>query len=237
MDKPGISEQQYTELVDTLHRWGLDSPELIAEMADHYAEKSRELMAQGYSWAQALNSIKTKKTYRALRRMQAAYAAYAKKSAGRMLLHEMRAALHPRYLVPVLGLGVLSFWMMQSAITVPIFQWMLLSKNLVVLGATLYYLDFDRRTQRLFNDGNLYFGWLIVLDVVLLVNHSSGLISSRNSLIALQAAQSNMGYIAIGLALSYYLNVVNFRVIQTIRKSFDLLPDSVIQTLKKHENR
>ncbi len=66
------NEQEY-ELVDFLKRWGIDHPELLAEMTDHYTEMALESMASGISWDRVLDSWKTKETFRGLRKIQKAY--------------------------------------------------------------------------------------------------------------------------------------------------------------------
>lgn len=68
-----LDQIQEKELIDFLKRWGIDHPELLAEMADHYAEKALAEMASGKNWDQVLADWKTKETFRALRKIQKAY--------------------------------------------------------------------------------------------------------------------------------------------------------------------
>jgi hypothetical protein len=69
MDRDLTPAQRY-ELIDFLKRWGIDHPELLAEMTDHYTEKALESMATGNTFDGALDSWKTKETFRTLRKIQ-----------------------------------------------------------------------------------------------------------------------------------------------------------------------
>jgi hypothetical protein len=72
MDRDLTPTQRY-ELIDFLKRWGIDHPELLAEMTDHYTEKALESMASGNTWEATLDYWKTKETFRTLRKIQHDY--------------------------------------------------------------------------------------------------------------------------------------------------------------------
>lgn len=68
-----LTKEQESKVIDFLKRWGIDSPELLVEMTDHYCEIATESMSRGISFEKTLDSWKTKKNYLNLRQVQSEY--------------------------------------------------------------------------------------------------------------------------------------------------------------------
>jgi hypothetical protein len=68
-----LTSNQEAALIDFLKRWGIDSPELLAEMTDHYAVRAEEMMREGKTFDRTLDSWKTKSTFLQLRKIQSEY--------------------------------------------------------------------------------------------------------------------------------------------------------------------
>ncbi len=68
-----LTPYELRELTLFLKRWGIDHPELLAEMVDHYGEKMLNEMAEGRKFQEILSSWKTKTTFHALRHIQREY--------------------------------------------------------------------------------------------------------------------------------------------------------------------
>jgi hypothetical protein len=65
-----LTDVQVSKVIDFLKRWGIDSPELVFELTDHYCEKAKDQMKQGWSFEKVLDSWKTKKHFRELKSIQ-----------------------------------------------------------------------------------------------------------------------------------------------------------------------
>jgi len=74
-----LSDAQVSLVIDFLKRWGIDSPELVFELTDHYCEKAKDKMEQGCSFKEALDSWKTKKQMKELRQIQSDFEVIVKK--------------------------------------------------------------------------------------------------------------------------------------------------------------
>jgi len=68
-----LTTQEHLKLIDFLKRWGIDSPELVFELTDHYTEKALERMTQGESFEAVLDSWKTKRHFYELRKIQSEF--------------------------------------------------------------------------------------------------------------------------------------------------------------------
>jgi hypothetical protein len=74
-----LSKQQESRVIDFLKRWGIDSPELLVEMADHYCMAAEEGMREGKAFEEVLNGWKTRKNYLELRKIQTEFEQVFKK--------------------------------------------------------------------------------------------------------------------------------------------------------------
>ncbi|MEM9051452.1 MAG: hypothetical protein AAGC47_05300 [Bacteroidota bacterium] len=70
MAKEALTDKQVSQIIDFLKRWGIDSPELVYELTDHYCEKALEQMTEGKSFQQVLDSWKTKPHFLSLKKIQ-----------------------------------------------------------------------------------------------------------------------------------------------------------------------
>jgi hypothetical protein len=66
-----LSKEQESLIIDFLKRWGIDSPELVFELTDHYCEKAKDQIKQGWSFEKVLDSWKTKNQFHVLKKIQA----------------------------------------------------------------------------------------------------------------------------------------------------------------------
>lgn len=74
-----LTDVQVSLVIDFLKRWGIDSPELVFELTDHYCEKAKDLMQHGWSFEKVLDSWKTKKHFRELKTLQSDFEQISKK--------------------------------------------------------------------------------------------------------------------------------------------------------------
>lgn len=79
MAERDLTGAQVSLVIDFLKRWGIDSPELVFELTDHYCEKAKEKMEQGWSFEKALDSWKTKRHFRELKKIQSEFEDIVKK--------------------------------------------------------------------------------------------------------------------------------------------------------------
>jgi len=70
MVKHELTDMQVSQIIDFLKRWGIDSPELVYELTDHYCEKALDQINEGKSFEQALDSWKTKPHFLSLKKIQ-----------------------------------------------------------------------------------------------------------------------------------------------------------------------
>jgi hypothetical protein len=70
MAERDLTDAQVSLVIDFLKRWGIDSPELVFELTDHYCEVAKERMEQGWSFEEVLDSWKTKKHFLSLKKIQ-----------------------------------------------------------------------------------------------------------------------------------------------------------------------
>jgi hypothetical protein len=70
MAERDLTDAQVSLVIDFLKRWGIDSPELVFELTDHYCEKAKERMNKGEPFHEVLDSWKTKKHFLSLKRIQ-----------------------------------------------------------------------------------------------------------------------------------------------------------------------
>ena len=73
MDNTELTAQQTSDLVHYLKSWGIDDPILLAEMTDHYSDKALEMMDNGKSLEEVLNSWRTKSMFRTLKEIELKY--------------------------------------------------------------------------------------------------------------------------------------------------------------------
>ncbi|MCZ4407797.1 hypothetical protein O3Q51_03190 [Cryomorphaceae bacterium 1068] len=73
MAEKDLTDAQVSLVIDFLKRWGIDSPELVFELTDHYCEEAKERMEEGWSFEEVLDSWKTKKHFLSLKKIQSEF--------------------------------------------------------------------------------------------------------------------------------------------------------------------
>lgn len=86
MAEKELTDAQVSLVIDFLKRWGIDSPELVFELTDHYCEKAKERMSSGSTFEEVLDSWKTKKHFRDLRKIESEFEGIMKRKWRRSLL-------------------------------------------------------------------------------------------------------------------------------------------------------
>lgn len=112
MAERDLTDEQVSLVIDFLKRWGIDSPELVFEMTDHYCEKAKEKMEQGLSFEEVLDSWKTKKHFRELKTLQSDFEVIVKKKWWKAHLQAIRKLFLSKQVflfAGVLGLMFLSY--------------------------------------------------------------------------------------------------------------------------------
>ena len=148
MDKRQLTDQQFSELVDFLYRWGLKSQELLSEMADHYSEKALDRMDMGYSWERVLKSFKTRETYLHLRKMQSNHEKLYNKQWWKYALKELWSVVSsPRSMFLVIATVVLLYFAFSNRFTGPLMPDVIALKALAMLGVAVYFGKFHKYTR------------------------------------------------------------------------------------------
>lgn len=80
-----LSEEDITRLRAQLKRYGIESPELLNELSDHYAEQMEERMAAGLSAEEAFAKFKGENSWLKLRKLEYKHAEQRAQTVQRML--------------------------------------------------------------------------------------------------------------------------------------------------------
>jgi hypothetical protein len=155
-------------VIDFLKRWGIDSPELVFELTDHYCEKAKERMEQGWSFQKALDSWKTKKHMKELRQIQTDYEVIVKKKWWKAHLQAIKKLFLSRQLflfLGVLALMFLSYWFELGYV----FSFVMIVITLLVTFAAVY-LQWASRFGWYFQTRELTLpfmgGWLPIYELI-----------------------------------------------------------------------
>ena len=73
MAERDLTDAQVSLVIDFLKRWGIDSPELVFELTDHYCEMAKDKIEKGWSFEEVLDSWKSKKHFLSLKRIQSEF--------------------------------------------------------------------------------------------------------------------------------------------------------------------
>ncbi|MGB6036476.1 MAG: hypothetical protein WBG42_09410 [Cryomorphaceae bacterium] len=109
MAEKDLTDAQVSLIIDFLKRWGIDSPELVFELTDHYCEKAKEKMEQGGSFEKVLDSWKTKKHMIELRQIQSDFEVIVKKKWWKAHLQAVKKLFLTRQLFLFIGVLALMF--------------------------------------------------------------------------------------------------------------------------------
>jgi hypothetical protein len=102
-----LTDEQVSLVIDLLKRWGIDSPELVFELTDHYCEKAKEMIEQGWSFERVLDNWKTKKHMKELRQIQSDFEVIVKKKWWKAHLQALKKLFLSKQLFVFLGVMVL----------------------------------------------------------------------------------------------------------------------------------
>lgn len=230
MEQRELTDEQYKALVDYLHRWGLDSPELISEMADHFAEKALELMDRGHKWEQVLNSFKTKATYSRLRRLEAEYKRVWGKTWIRKVFGEMRRSAELSVLVPIALFAAVVYYALQVSRLLPYFENAIAIKAIAVIGVMTYFTNFNRRTKVMLKTRNFF--PLLVLEIVIAQSIITQRISPPPDAVGAEPLSDGLVWMLTGfVAVSLYLNVVTYRLMRSTHREAKDIHTEIFQKL------
>ncbi|MEM9051451.1 MAG: hypothetical protein AAGC47_05295 [Bacteroidota bacterium] len=112
MKRRELTDLQHLKVIDFLKRWGIESPELAYELTDHYSEIALERMAQGEPFERVMDSWKTKKHFRELRKIQSEFVGATRKKWWRAHWHALKRVFVTKqvaYYLGVLGLITLAY--------------------------------------------------------------------------------------------------------------------------------
>jgi hypothetical protein len=107
MPRRELAEQQHLKVIDFLKRWGIDSPELVFELTDHYSEMALERMENGESFEKVLDSWKTKKHFRALRKIQSEFEKATKRKWWKGHISALKTVFISRQCYALMGIIIL----------------------------------------------------------------------------------------------------------------------------------
>jgi len=102
-----LTKEQESMIISFLKRWGIESPDLLVEMTDHYCELAGESMNSGMTFEEALQSWKTKKNYLALRRIQSRFETSFKKQWLKAHLDALKAIFTTKQVFLLVAFGAL----------------------------------------------------------------------------------------------------------------------------------
>ena len=221
MEPRELTDEQYKALVDYLHRWGLDSPELISEMADHFSEKALELMDKGHKWEQVLNSFKTKATYSRLRRLEAEYERVWGKTWIRKVFGEIRRSAEPAVLVPIALFAAAVYYALQFSQLLPYIETVVSIKAIVAYGVMTYFTKFYRPTKVMLKTRNFF--PLLIIEFVFFQSYIMKFATPVEPLGAEQLTAGLIWALTTLIAISLFLNVVTYRLMRsTLREAANM---------------
>ncbi len=232
MDKKGLSSEQEWELVDFLKRWGIDSPELLAEMADHYTEKALEEMAAGKTWERVIDSWKTKKTFSYLRTIESKFKPARKKQWRRLCLKSIKEVLLGKPVLIVVAAFLLCFILLQID-RFPTFIFALfLFKSLLSLGIYFWLHYFGRDYKELYAYGKLKAVFMIeVYPPYLLLGLKTKFFSDTELEI------NFVLFTSVFFALTIAVNMVACKIYKSIEESAESLSDQMLAPREKPQPR
>jgi len=229
MEQRELTDDQYKALVDYLHRWGLDSPELISEMADHFAEKALELMDRGHKWEQVLNSFKTKATYSRLRRLEAEYKQVWGKTWIRKVFGEIRNSAELSVLAPILIFGAVMYYALQIPWLLPHIEMAVSIKALAAFGVMTYFTNFNRRTKVMLRTRNFF--PLLIIEFVFFQSFIIKTATPEESLGNEPLTDGLIWALTIMVTVSVFLNVVTYRLMRSTHREAANMHAEIFQQL------
>lgn len=221
-----LTPTQRYELIDFLKRWGIDHPELLAEMTDHYTEKALEAMASGNTFEGTLDSWKTKETFRSLRKIQHDYENVFPAKVRRQQWAVVKAILLNARNIGLLAILLMALFALRE---LPFGSMVLTGMFLLLcaffIGVLLYAFLFHR-VRQIISFRN--FGFYYIINV-LFVQIASNQIDEAAFWNWNELPVNNIGVIVVWAMI--VLNVITFRLWQHAKTETAHLTD---QMLKEH---
>jgi hypothetical protein len=234
MDNIRLNDEQYSTLVDFLFRWGLKSPELISEMADHYSEKAVERMSEGHSWPLVLKSFKTKETYMHLRKLQSAHERLYWKRWWVYVLDEIKLMLTtPLHLLFLGGLIPLLYLSITNDFTAAFMPEVIAAKAIIITGLAVYFAKFHKTTKRssLLNSGRYFY--LVLINFVYLHLFISHFITNGYTWEGMIHSDSHAWIWAILVVVSVVLDIVTIRFVKRAQNETSQIHPAVLERVNQ----
>lgn len=228
MDKVTLSEAQESIIIDFIKRWGVDSPELVAELMDHYCEMVLEEMVKGRDFQEVVNSWKTKKTMLSLRAIEKSYAKQLSKNWKRdskittkeVLLGKPILIIVPLYLLLVIGFQMdgIAKWIMV----------VFCLKSVVGMGLLSWFVLWNKNRMRIYGFKRL--GAYVVININLLVQTLPGLFDSSKWM---NHIGENKAYvIALIVLATIVADIVYYRLYQKADIESQHLSNEILKEFK-----
>lgn len=166
MDNIELTKAQESTIIDFIKRWGVDSPELVAELLDHYYETVLEEMAKGRAFNEVVNSWKTKATFRQLKKIQISYNKGLKKHWRKELWSAVKWTFTGKPLLALIPLCVILFLLVRQG--GEIFYWLNLVVGIKAITSCfvgIFVFNLNKRRNRL--DGFIRIGRVVGLNGML----------------------------------------------------------------------
>lgn len=227
MAEKELTDAQVSLVIDFLKRWGIDSPELVFELTDHYCEKAKDGMASGLTFDEVLDSWKTKKHFRDLRKIESEFEGIMKRKWWRAHLLALKRLFFSKQLflfVGVMAIMLLTYYFGLGSIF----------SAAALLGATLVwcgciYIYYFKRFSWFFETRDItvpFMGaYLIVWECI-----SEG---GYRTLFAGEPFQLSM----IALTVSIISGFIGYNLLSGAHRELKLITDEYIREPRKFQQR
>jgi len=227
MAERDLTDAQMSLVIDFLKRWGIDSPELVFELTDHYCEKAKDKMEQGWSFEKALDSWKTKKQMKELRQIQSDFEVIVKKNWWKAHLQAVKKLLLSRQLflfLAVLSLMFLCYWFELGSV----FSIVMIVITVLVTSAAVY-LQWAKRFGWYFQTRELtlpFMGcWLPIYELI-----------SQGGHVAVLAGEP-VELSTITLTISITCGFIGYNLLSTAHHELKLITEEYISEPDKYQAR
>jgi hypothetical protein len=149
MDSIELTKEQESVVIDFIKRWGVDSPELVAELLDHYCELAIEEMANGRGFEEIVQSWKTKSTLKSLRKIQSSYSNGLNKQWQKDLWSAIKWTFTSKPLFVLVPLYIAFFFLSRQGDTLYWLNMVVGIKAACSLFISVYFISINKRRNRL----------------------------------------------------------------------------------------
>ncbi len=223
-----LTAEQESVIIDFLKRWGLDSPELVEELLDHYSQMAIEQMENGMEFQNVVDSWKTKKRFRDLKKIQKEF----KKSLSKLWKERRRKAVMWTFTdKPVFILAGLFFLMLFLVIAGvdASYLFLIICVKITLIGlAVVALVNFHRRRKKL--DGFYRIASMVSINSVwstqimmVLINKQLGL-DGREIYIAI--------LFALIFAISFAVDIAAIKLFKVYESETKLISEEAMAEIK-----